>query len=61
MTYEEIQKQRARYKHDPKVIDLTYQRNQAVREGNFRTAFALQEALENIWFNMLKEKEEQQS
>lgn len=59
MTYEEIQKQRARYKHNPRVVELTYQRNQAVKEGDFRTAFEIQKALENIWFNMINENEEE--
>lgn len=58
MTYEEIQKQRARYKHNPRVVELTYQRNQAVKEGDYETAFVIQQALENIWFYMINKKEE---
>lgn len=58
MTYEEIQKQRARYKHNPRVVELTYQRNRAVKEGDFGTAFEIQGALENIWFNMINERKE---
>lgn len=54
MKYEDVQKLRTKYRQDPEVIDLTYMRDVAVRYGNFKKAFELQEKLEDIWFNYLK-------
>lgn len=54
MKYEDVQKLRTKYRQDPEVINLTYMRDVAVRYGNFKKAFELQEKLEDIWFNYLK-------
>ena len=54
MKYEDVQKLRTKYRQDPEVINLTYMRDVAVRSGNFKKAFELQERLENMWFNYLK-------
>ena len=54
MKYEDVQKLRTKYRQDPEVINLTYMRDVAVRWGNFKKAFELQEKLEDIWFNYLK-------
>lgn len=50
MKYEDVQKLRTKYRQDPEVIN-----DVAVRCGNFKKAFELQERLEDIWFNYLKE------
>lgn len=55
MKYEDVQKLRTKYRQDPKVINVEYMRDVAVRCGNFKKAFELQERLEDIWFNYLKE------
>ena len=54
MKYEDVQKLRTKYRQDPEVINLTYMRDVAVRSGNFKKTFELQERLEDIWFNYLK-------
>ena len=54
MKYEDVQKLRTKYWQDSEVINLTYMRDVAVRSGNFKKAFELQERLEDIWFNYLK-------
>lgn len=54
MKYEDVQKLRTKYRQDPEVTNLTYMRDVAVRCGNFKKAFELQEKLEDIWFNYLK-------
>lgn len=54
MKYEDVQKLRTKYRQDPEVINLTYMRDVAVRSGNFKKAFKLQERLEDIWFNYSK-------
>lgn len=58
MKYEDIQKLRTKYRQDPEVINIEDMRNVAVRCGNFKKAFELQEKLEDIWFNYLKEYNE---
>lgn len=55
MKYEDVQKLRTKYRQDPEVINVEYMRDVAVRYGNFKKAFELQERLEDIWFNYLKE------
>ena len=55
MKYEDVQKLRTKYRQDPEVINVEYMRDVAVRRGNFKKAFELQERLEDIWFNYLKE------
>lgn len=55
MKYEDVQKLRTKYRQDPEVINVEYMRDVAVRCGNFKKAFELQERLEDIWFNYLKE------
>lgn len=54
MKYEDIQKLRTKYRQDPEVINIEDMRNVAVRCGNLKKAFELQEKLEDIWFNYLK-------
>ena len=54
MKYEDVQKLRTKYRQDPKVINVEYMRDVAVRCGNFKKVFELQEKLEDIWFNYLK-------
>lgn len=54
MKYENVQKLRTKYRQDPEVINVEYMRDVAVRCGNFKKAFELQEKLEDIWFNYLK-------
>lgn len=54
MKYEDVQKLRTKYRQDPEVINVEYMRDVAVRRGNFKKAFELQEKLEDIWFNYLK-------
>lgn len=54
MKYEDVQKLRTKYRQDPEVINVEYMRDVAVRNGNFKKAFELQERLEDIWFNYLK-------
>lgn len=54
MKYEDVQKLRTKYRQDPEVINVEYMRDVAVRCGNFKKAFELQEKLEDIWFNYLK-------
>lgn len=54
MKYDDVQKLRTKYRQDPEVINLTYMRDVAVRSGNFKKAFELQERLEDIGFNYLK-------
>lgn len=54
MKYEDIQKLRTKYRQDPEVINIEDMRNVAVRCGNFKKVFELQEKLEDIWFNYLK-------
>lgn len=49
MKYEDIQKHRARYKQDPTVIRMEHERNLAVKQGDFKKAFAIQQGLESIW------------
>lgn len=58
MKYEDVQKLRTKYRQDPEVINIEDMRNVAVRCGNFKKAFELQEKLEDIWFNYLKEYNE---
>ena len=55
MKYEDVQKLRTKYRQDPEVINVEYMRDVDVRCGNFKKAFELQERLEDIWFNYLKE------
>lgn len=55
MKYEDVQKLRTKYRQDPEVINVEYMRDVVVRCGNFKKAFELQERLEDIWFNYLKE------
>lgn len=55
MKYEDVQKLRTKYRQDPEVINVEYMRDVVVRSGNFKKAFELQERLEDIWFNYLKE------
>lgn len=55
MKYEDVQKLRTKYRQDPEVINVEYMRDVDVRCGNFKKAFELQEKLEDIWFNYLKE------
>lgn len=55
MKYEDVQKLRTKYRQDPEVINVEYMRDVAVRSGNFKKAFELQERLEDTWFNYLKE------
>lgn len=47
MKYEDVQKLRTKYRQDPEVINLTYMRDVAVRCGNFKKAFEIQEKLED--------------
>ena len=54
MKYEDVQKLRTKYRQDPEVINVEYMRDVAVRYGDFKKAFELQEKLEDIWFNYLK-------
>ena len=49
MKYDDVQKLRTKYRQDPEVINLTYMRDVAVRCGNFKKAFELQEKLEDMW------------
>lgn len=49
MKYEDVQKLRTKYRQDPEVINVEYMRDVAVRCGNFKKAFDLQERLEDIW------------
>lgn len=53
MKYEDVQRLRTKYRQDPEVINVEYMRDVAVRCGNFKKAFELQERLEDIWFNYL--------
>lgn len=55
MKYEDVQKLRTKYRQDPEVINVEYMRDVAARCENFKKAFELQEKLEDIWFNYLKE------
>ena len=50
MKYEDVQKLRTKYRQDPEVINVEYMRDVAVRCGNFKKAFELQEKLEDIWW-----------
>lgn len=57
MKYEDVQKLRKKYKTDSNTIRLEHERNVAVKNGEFEKAFKIQQDLENMWFNMLNNKE----
>ena len=56
MKYEDVQKLRTKYRQDPEVINVEYMRDVAVRCGNFKKAFELQEKLEDIERYKMKKK-----